>query len=93
MDSVSEHSYPTTPVILCGNKSDLKNQRAISEKEGKTLSEKYNIEYFDISTKKNENLDEMMENIIIKSLKIRNDSGRLPENSFDLSSKRNSVVL
>lgn len=36
------HAYCENPdVVLCGNKCDLADQRAVSEKEARELAEKY----------------------------------------------------
>jgi len=59
------------PLILIGNKLDLKNQREISEEEGTKEAEKYKTEYFETSAIEGINVekpfDELLNKIISKN--------------------------
>jgi GTP-binding nuclear protein Ran len=44
-----------TPVVVCGNKVDLKDQRRVKPKQI-TFHRRKNLPYFDISAKSNYNL-------------------------------------
>lgn len=52
------------PVILVGNKSDLRKEREVSEKEGSDLSEKYNFIFYETSAKYNLFADEIFFEVI-----------------------------
>lgn len=55
--------------ILIGNKIDLENsKREVLYNEGKELSEKYNIDFFEISVKNNINIENMF-NTLLKNIK------------------------
>ncbi|KAK8835910.1 hypothetical protein M9Y10_040288 [Tritrichomonas musculus] len=45
------------PIALLGNKSDLVNQRKVSQEDISIFSNKFNLHYFEISTENRENLD------------------------------------
>jgi small GTP-binding protein len=47
-----------TPLILIGNKIDLKDKRQVSSEQGKEYADKYNIEFFESSGKSGENVEE-----------------------------------
>ena len=46
-----------TPLILIGNKIDLKDKRQVSSEQGKEYADKYNIEFFESSGKSGENVE------------------------------------
>ena len=56
-------------IVLVGNKDDEK-KRKISEEEGKTLAEKYNIGFFEISINSGQNVKEVFEYLIEKNIEI-----------------------
>ena len=65
-------------VILLGNKSDLKNERKISTKEGTKLLNKYKFSYFmETSCEENFNIVDAFETIIITTNNEMIKSGRL----------------
>ena len=51
--------------VLVGNKIDLNNKRVISNEEGKNLSKKYKIKFFETSAKLGQGVKEMFESICI----------------------------
>uniref|UniRef100_A0A3P9KEQ8 small monomeric GTPase n=1 Tax=Oryzias latipes TaxID=8090 RepID=A0A3P9KEQ8_ORYLA len=59
MSQLQMHAYCENPdVVLCGNKCDLMDQRAISEDEARELAEKYGIPYFETSAANGQNVTE-----------------------------------
>jgi len=52
------------PMVLCGNKSDLVDEREVSEKEGKELGEKFGVPFFETSAKNHINIDEAFEALV-----------------------------
>ncbi len=74
-DSVRDHREnvlrvkaedPSLPIILIGNKSDLKSERKISYKEALSLATKWNIPYIETSAKTRENVDKAFSEIFVK---------------------------
>ncbi|KAJ1898260.1 GTP-binding protein [Kickxella alabastrina] len=55
-------------MVLVGNKSDLKEERQVSNSEAKELALKYKCPYIETSAKENSNIEEMF----VKSVKIAN---------------------
>jgi len=41
----------TTPIVLCGNKCDLNDQREVEKNEGDALAKKWNVPFFETSAK------------------------------------------
>ena len=52
------------PIVLFGNKCDLKNQRKISEEEAEQFAHRHGIPYFETSAKENINLKEGLDRIV-----------------------------
>ena len=69
------------PLILIGNKSDLKDQREVSEKEGMEAAEKYKTVYFEISAIEGINveksIDVLLNKIISKIIRTKNKTIKL----------------
>ena len=63
---VSEVVKYDCPKFLIGTKIDLK--RSVNEEEGKKLADKYKMDYFEVSSKSGEEVNETMESIIKKLL-------------------------
>jgi len=61
------------PIILVGNKSDLEDQRVISEDEGKKLAAKYgsNVLFTEASAKANINVNEVFEDVVREIKKVK----------------------
>ena len=51
MKAISEHADASADVVLCLNKTDLVDQRQVSEAQGKSVAENYKIKYFETSAK------------------------------------------
>ena len=71
ISSIKEVKGDNFPMILCGNKTDLKDNRKISLKEGEELAEEYNIEYLEMSNKDGHNVNEAAVIIVKKILDRR----------------------
>ena len=60
-----------TPIILVGNKKDLKDKRNISKEEGEKLAEENKFEFFETSAKTGENVNKIFQTlfeIIVKDI-------------------------
>ena len=76
-----------TPIILIGNKCDLKDGREVSEEEGLETAEKYKTKYFETSAKEGINVEEAIDELIKKIITKKEEE----ENSKD--KKDNSIKL
>ncbi len=84
--------FHTIPCVLVGNKKDLESSRTISENEGIVLAQKWNVPFFETSTKKRLNIracfsklvhNTLMYHRILETLKeLENFS---PLSDYDLS--------
>jgi len=55
---------PAVPLVLCGNKSDLVDEREVSEQEGRDLATKWAVPFFETSAKNHINIDEAFEALV-----------------------------
>ncbi|XP_029430915.1 ras-related protein Rab-27A isoform X2 [Rhinatrema bivittatum] len=59
------HAYCENPdIVLCGNKSDLEDQRAVKAEDAKELAEKYGIPYFETSAANGNNVNKAVETLL-----------------------------
>ncbi len=68
------------PIIIIGNKCDLEEERQVTYEEGKELAKKYNIDFMEISNKKDINVQEAGNLIINKILEIKEKNETKNEN-------------
>ncbi|KAK8896213.1 hypothetical protein M9Y10_014108 [Tritrichomonas musculus] len=62
-NEIQDERYPTFQILL-GNKGDLEHN--VSNEEIRKIEEKYNAKYFEVSAKRNENINEAFEYIAKK---------------------------
>ncbi|CAH2273885.1 ras-related Rab-27A [Pelobates cultripes] len=59
------HAYCENPdIVLCGNKSDLEDQRVVKEEEAKEFAEKYGIAYFETSAVDGTNVNKAVDTLL-----------------------------
>ena len=63
-----DHDFP---FILIGNKCDLEDQRKVSKEEGLETAEKYKTTYFETSAKEGINVEEAIDELVNKIIKIK----------------------
>ncbi|XP_022245097.1 GTP-binding protein REM 1-like isoform X2 [Limulus polyphemus] len=88
-------SFPKA-LILVGNKADLARSRTVTEEEGRTLANKYNIKFIETSAAITHNVDELLVGIVsqirLRSSMMNDDSAvyrfrRLSGKALGLMSK------
>lgn len=62
---------PNLPIILIGNKSDLRSERKISQEEAQGLASRWNIPYIETSAKTRENVDKAFSEIFVKIKELK----------------------
>ena len=72
------------PIILCGNKNDLKEKRVILKEEGEELSKKYNVIFYEISNKEGTNIRESGLELINKIIEQNNIIGIEKDNENNM---------
>lgn len=63
IESINENNRSDVGLILIGNKSDLKEERVVSEEEAKNFAKKNNCKYYEGSAKTGENIVEALDEI------------------------------
>uniref|UniRef100_UPI00358E1A02 ras-related protein Rab-27B isoform X2 n=1 Tax=Myxine glutinosa TaxID=7769 RepID=UPI00358E1A02 len=65
MTQLQVNAYCENPdIVLCGNKTDLAVQRAVSKKEAEDLAESLGMPYFEVSALSGENVPEAVEALL-----------------------------
>ena len=68
LDEIKIGLDSNAPVIMVGNKSDLGDQRAVSEKTAKGFAGELGMDYFEASAKNAEGVEKLFETIIEKAI-------------------------
>ena len=66
IESIKEEKAQNFPMILIGNKIDLKNDRIIESEEGEELAEKYGMDFIEVSNKEGINIEKLDYPLLIK---------------------------
>lgn len=59
MRDIKTRAPPDCDIVLCGNKSDLDNDRVVTSEEGMALAEEYGVQFFETSALTGNNVDKM----------------------------------
>ena len=59
MRDIKTRAPPDCDIVLCGNKSDLDNDRVVTTEEGKALAEEYGVQFFETSALTGNNVESM----------------------------------
>lgn len=63
MRDIKTRAPPDCDIVLCGNKSDLDNDRVVSYDEGKKLAEEYGVQFFETSALTGQDVEKMFLNL------------------------------
>ena len=69
-DSVDVNNIP---IVLIGNKKDLEDERVIEEQSAREFANKFNIKFFETSSKTGENVDLAFKELINEVVKSKNN--------------------
>ena len=59
MRDIKTRAPPDCDIVLCGNKSDLDNDRVVTYEEGKQLGDEYGVQFFETSALTGDNVEKM----------------------------------
>jgi small GTP-binding protein len=59
MRDIKTRAPPDCDIVLCGNKSDLDNDRVVQYDEGKQLADEYGVQFFETSALTGQNVESM----------------------------------
>ena len=79
MDDAIKYSPNDAPILIVGNKIDLKIYRKVSYEEGLDLATKNNVSFIEISSKENTNINELTNILCEKLLKITTEMTKLED--------------
>ncbi|XP_058485519.1 ras-related protein Rab-27A [Solea solea] len=83
MSQLQIHAYCENPdIVLCGNKCDLSDQRAVREEEARELAEKYGVPYFETSAANGDNVNQAVDvllDLIMKRMERCVDKSWIPD--------------
>ena len=80
---ISNNCIKDIKVILLGNKTDLKNQRKISHKDGANLASKHKFIFMETSCEENYNVRDAFETIILMTNNEMIRTGKLNESKSE----------
>lgn len=96
MSQLQVHAYCDSPdVILCGNKCDLVDQRAVSEEEARELAETYGIQYFETSAANGQNVNQAVDlllDLIMKRMERCVDKSWIPDGTVRVNGNAKADV-
>ncbi|CAL1604052.1 unnamed protein product [Knipowitschia caucasica] len=94
MSQLQVHAYCENPdIVLCGNKCDLSDLRAVSEDEARELAEKYGIPYFETSAASGHNVSESVDvllDLIMKRMERCVDKSWIPDGTVRANGNANA---
>jgi len=59
MRDIKTRAPPDCDIVLCGNKSDLDNDRVVTYEEGKQLADEYGVQFYETSALTGHNVEKM----------------------------------
>ena len=59
MRDIKTRAPPDCDIVVCGNKSDLDNDRVVQYEEGKQLADEYGVQFFETSALTGHNVESM----------------------------------
>ncbi|XP_035018593.1 ras-related protein Rab-27A isoform X2 [Hippoglossus stenolepis] len=94
MSQLQIHAYCENPdIVLCGNKCDLTDQRAVKEDEARELAE--NIPYFETSAANGENVSQAVDvllDLIMRRMERCVDKSWIPDGTVRVNGLTNSEI-
>ncbi|KAI1263819.1 ras-domain-containing protein [Xylariaceae sp. FL1019] len=79
------------PIVICGNKADLEDQRSVPKARGFAVSQRWSAPYYETSARTKTNVDEVFIDLCRQMLRRDDASDRREEDEYDpysLSSHR-----
>eukprot|EP00695_Tsukubamonas_globosa_P002632 TRINITY_DN380_c0_g1_i1.p2 TRINITY_DN380_c0_g1~~TRINITY_DN380_c0_g1_i1.p2 ORF type:complete len:211 (-),score=89.44 TRINITY_DN380_c0_g1_i1:46-678(-) len=66
------------PIVLCGNKADLEDERSVKTEEGEKLAAEWKCRFFETSAKERRNVDESFHELVRQVNRIFNKGAPAP---------------
>lgn len=88
MKSISENATTKVNVILVGNKCDRDLERQVTKTEGELLAKQYKVPFYEVSARKNINIEIAMRDLVGKCLMSINETPKIPTIKIDEITKK-----
>lgn len=87
MRDIKTRAPPDCDIVLCGNKSDLDNDRVVTYDEGKQLADEYGVQFFETSALTGHHVEKMFTSLAttIKHKRIDEFEGSMPPSADNVS--------
>ncbi|KAK8073778.1 ras family-domain-containing protein [Apiospora phragmitis] len=69
------------PIVICGNKADLEDQRSVPRTKGFSISQRWGVPYYESSARTKTNVDEVFVDLCRQMLRRDDASETYPEDS------------
>lgn len=80
------------PMVLVGNKCDLENYRQITKKYVLEYSNKLNIQHYEVSAKKNININKIFDNLLRKIISL-NDNRETTNHNMKCKKNKKCIII
>jgi len=87
LKELREHAEPHIVVMLVGNKSDLKNLRAVKQEDASAFAEKHRLAFMETSALESSNVDMAFQTIITEIYKLLNRKSILGDGMSEAETK------
>ena len=89
MESIKDIKEESFPIVLVGNKTDLKDKREVQKEEGKEIATKYGIDFFEISNKDGINIEESCLSLVKKIIEYKEKNIELEkDDEYEINDKK-----
>lgn len=90
---VQEKDTGVIPMVLVGNKSDLKEQRNVKHEDGSLLAKKYNMGFFETSSKFRTNVEETFYELVRRIRRQKSEDEPVKEGKTKKTKKKTRCTL
>ena len=89
MKSIYDAKEKNFPIILLGNKCDLKEERAVTKEEGKQKANQYGCSFYEISNKDRINIEEPSKELLDKIIEYQKGNNNSNKDNINLKLPKN----
>jgi small GTP-binding protein len=91
-NAVKQSAFPPPAIFIAANKVDLADERKVPAAEGQAIAKQYGAEYWEISAKSGDQVDEMINRIAeVGITRIACDTPKRPERAVSVLTKNREV--
>ena len=92
IDEINDHvDVNNIPIVLIGNKKDLEDERVIEEQTARDFANKFNLKFFETSSKTGENVNLAFEELVNEVVKSNNVNKNETKNENNTENKTEDI--